>query len=43
MAHTPMSPDEVAARRRRARVAAVWLALFAFVVYVGYIIAFANR
>jgi len=39
----PMTPEQIAARRRRARTAAVWLALFAVVVYVGFIIAFINR
>jgi len=39
----PLSPDEIAARRRRARAMAGWLALFAFIVYVGFIIAFINR
>lgn len=43
MAQSPMSPDEVAARRRKARVTAAWLAVFAVVVYVGFIIAFINR
>ena len=38
-----MTPEEIAARRRRARVTAGWLALFAFAVYVGFIIAFVNR
>lgn len=38
-----MTPEEVAARRRRARGTALKLALFAFVVYVGFIIAFINR
>ena len=36
-------PEEIAARRRRARAMAGWLALFAFIVYVGFIIAFINR
>jgi len=39
----PMSPEEVATRRRRARGTALKLALFAVVVYVGFIIAFINR
>lgn len=43
MAHKPMTPEEIAARRRRARITAVWLALFAVVVYIGFIIAFINR
>ncbi len=43
MAHKPMSPEEVATRRRRARSTAVWLALFAVLVYIGFIIAFINR
>jgi uncharacterized membrane protein YhaH (DUF805 family) len=38
-----LSPEEIAARRRRARAMAGWLALFAFIVYVGFIIAFINR
>lgn len=43
MAQQPMSPEEIAARRRRARRTALWLALFAGVVYIGFIIAFINR
>ncbi|MFO7325273.1 MAG: hypothetical protein DIU62_006130 [Pseudomonadota bacterium] len=43
MAHAPMTPEQTAARRRRARVTAVWLAVFAVLVYVGFIIAFINR
>jgi hypothetical protein len=43
MALDPMTPEQIAARRRRARKMAVWLALFAFVVYIGFIIAFINR
>ncbi len=38
-----LTPDEVAARRRRVRSTALLLALFAFVIYVGFIIAFINR
>ena len=40
---TQMTPEEVATRRRRARATALKLALFAVVVYVGFIIAFINR
>lgn len=40
---TPLSPEEVAARRKRARTTAWRLALFAFVVYIAFIIAFINR
>lgn len=43
MSADPMSPEQIAARRRRARVTAVWLAVFAFIVYIGFIIAFINR
>lgn len=43
MAHKPMSPEDIAARRRRARTTALWLAVFALVVYIGFIIAFINR
>ncbi len=43
MADKPMSPEEIAARRRRARTTAVWLAVFAVLVYIGFIIAFINR
>lgn len=38
-----MTPEEVATRRRRARGTALKLALFAFAVYVAFIIAFINR
>jgi hypothetical protein len=38
-----MSPEEIAARRRRARRGAWWLAGFALLVYFGFIIAFINR
>jgi len=38
-----LTPDEVAARRKRVRATALKLALFALVVYVGFIIAFINR
>ena len=38
-----MTPEEIAARRRRARKGALWLALFAVLVYVGFIVAFINR
>jgi hypothetical protein len=40
---TAMTPEEVATRRRRARGTAWRLAAFAFVVYIGFIIAFINR
>lgn len=43
MSLQPMSPEEVAARRRRARSMAIGLAVFAALVYVGFIIAFINR
>ena len=36
-------PIDEAARRRRVRNGALRLALFALVVYVGFIIAFVNR
>ena len=38
-----LSATEEAARRRRIRKTALRLALFALVVYVGFIIAFVNR
>ena len=38
-----LSEQETEARRRRIRNTALWLALFAFVVYIGFIIAFINR
>jgi hypothetical protein len=38
-----LTPAEIAARRRKARATAIWLALFAVAVYVGFIIAFINR
>ena len=38
-----MSPEEIATRRRRARSTALKLGAFALLVYVGFIIAFANR
>jgi hypothetical protein len=37
------SPEEAATRRRRVRNTALRLALFAVVVYVGFIVAFINR
>jgi uncharacterized membrane protein (DUF485 family) len=37
------TPEEMAARRRRVRNTALRLALFALVVYVGFIVAFINR
>jgi hypothetical protein len=44
MAHTvEMTPEEIAARRRRARKGALWLALFALFVYFAFIVAFINR
>ena len=44
MAHTvEMTPEEIAAKRRRARSTALKLALFAVFVYVAFIIAFINR
>jgi hypothetical protein len=43
MTQQPMSPEEVATRRRRARSTAAWLALFAVLVYAGFIFAFINR
>lgn len=39
----PIPPEELASRRRRARGTALKLALFAVVVYVGFIVAFINR
>ena len=38
-----LSEQEAEARRRRIRNTALRLALFAFVVYIGFIIAFINR
>lgn len=38
-----MSPEEIAARRRRARKGALWLAAFALFVYFAFIVAFINR
>lgn len=38
-----MSPAEIAARRRRARKGALWLAAFALFVYFAFIVAFINR
>ena len=38
-----MTPEEIAAKRRRARSTALKLALFAVLVYVAFIIAFINR
>jgi len=38
-----MSPEAIAARRKRARSTAIKLALFAVFVYVAFIIAFINR
>jgi hypothetical protein len=38
-----LSPEELAARRRRARSTALKLAAFAVFVYVAFIIAFINR
>jgi len=38
-----MDQDQEAARRRRIRNGALRLALFAMVVYVGFIVAFVNR
>jgi hypothetical protein len=35
--------QETPARRRRIRNTALWLALFAILVYVGFIAAFINR
>jgi hypothetical protein len=44
MAHpVEMTPEEIAAKRRRARSTALKLALFAVFVYVAFIIAFINR
>jgi hypothetical protein len=44
MAHlAELSPEEIAARRRRARSTAIKLALFAVFVYVAFIVAFINR
>jgi hypothetical protein len=43
MTHPAMTPEQIAARRRRARVTAAWLAVFVVIVYVGFMIAFANR
>jgi uncharacterized membrane protein (DUF485 family) len=37
------TPDEIAAQRRRVRKTALKLALFAFVVYIGFIVAFINQ
>jgi hypothetical protein len=37
------TPEEAVARRRRVRNTALRLALFALVVYVGFIVAFINR
>ena len=38
-----MSPEEIAIRRRRARATALKLGAFALIVYVAFIVAFANR
>jgi hypothetical protein len=38
-----MSPEEIAARRRKARNGALKLAAFAVFVYIAFIIAFINR
>ena len=40
---TALTTAELAQRRRRTRQIALRLALFAFVVYIGFIVAFANR
>jgi len=40
---TDLSPEEIAARRRRARGTALKLAAFALFVYVAFIVAFINR
>ncbi|MEO6186194.1 MAG: hypothetical protein ABIP38_03045 [Steroidobacteraceae bacterium] len=40
---TDQTPAEVAEQRRRVRRTALKLALFAFVVYVGFIVAFVNQ
>jgi uncharacterized membrane protein (DUF485 family) len=40
---TGLTADELARRRRRTRQIALRLAAFAFVVYIGFIVAFANR
>jgi hypothetical protein len=37
------TPEEAVARRRRVRNTALRLALFAVVIYVGFIVAFINR
>lgn len=39
----PMSPEQIAERRRRARGTALKLALFALFVYFAFIVAFINR
>jgi len=38
-----LTPEAAAARRRRVRNTALRLALFALVVYAGFIVAFINR
>jgi hypothetical protein len=43
MTTAEMTADEIAVRRRKARGTAIKLALFAFVVYIGFIVAFVNR
>ncbi len=43
MQTTALTPEELDARRRRVRATFWKLVAFAFVVYVGFIIAFINR
>jgi hypothetical protein len=41
--HTPMTPEELALRRRRARNTALLVAAFAVIVYVTSIVVFIKR